>query len=308
MKADEPGVSARGIVRSFGTVRALDGLDLTVPYGEVTALVGPNGAGKTTLLLILATLLAPQDGVVRVAGYDLRTHPEHARKALGWMPDAFGVYDQLTVGEYLTFFADAYRLPRATVADRVSELLTQVHLDEFQDQPVHVLSRGQKQRLGVARSLVHRPKVLLLDEPAAGLDPRSRIELRDLLRALAKGGAAVLVSSHILSELEEIADRVVLVDKGRTVGEHAMGEFVSAARAAWRIRALDHEALITALDGRDVGTVTTNHAGVEVGPLTENEAAELLAGLIADGVRVVSFVPVGSGLESAYLAMTEDRR
>jgi ABC-2 type transport system ATP-binding protein len=311
MKAPEPGVTAQGVVRGFGSVRALDRLDLTVPYGEVTALVGPNGAGKTTLLLILATLLAPEDGVVRVAGYDLRTHPEHARAALGWMPDAFGVYDQLTVGEYLTFFAEAYRLPRDTIADRVRELLALVHLAEYQTQPVHVLSRGQKQRLGVARSLVHRPKVLLLDEPAAGLDPRSRVELRDLLRAQARDGAAVLVSSHILSELEEIADRVVFVDRGRTVGEHSMAEFVTAApsaRSAWRIRALDNGALLAALDGRDLGTVTDGRAGVEVGPLTEKEAAELLAGLVAEGVRVVSYVPVSGGLESAYLAMTEDRR
>jgi ABC-2 type transport system ATP-binding protein len=302
------GVVARGVVRRFGAVRALDGLDLTVPYGGITALVGPNGAGKTTLLLILATLLAPEEGTVQVAGYDLRTHPARARTALGWMPDAFGVYDQLTVGEYLAFFAHAYRLPATMVAGRVRELLAAVHLEAYEAQPVHVLSRGQKQRLGLARSLVHRPGVLLLDEPAAGLDPRSRIELRDLLRAIAGDGAAVLVSSHILSELEEIADRVVLIDRGRTVGEHRMAELVTAARTAWRIRALNHQGLITALGRRDVGSVTEHQGGVEVGPLTEDGAAELLAALIADGVRVVSYGPIASGLESAYLAMTEDRR
>ena len=308
METEEPGVSARGVVRRFGSVRALDRLDLTAPYGEITALVGPNGAGKTTLLLILATLLAPDEGEVRVGGFDVRTHPEQARASLGWMPDAFGVYDQLTVGEYLSFFAEAYRLPRAAVAERVSTLLALVHLGESESQPVHALSRGQKQRLGLARSLVHHPRVLLLDEPASGLDPRSRIELRDVLRGLAADGVAVLVSSHILSELEEIADRIVLVDRGQVVGEHLMTDLASTSRSGRRIRALDHEDLVTALAGRDVESVTTDHGGVEVGPLTEDEAAELLAGLIADGVRVVSYVPAGSGLESAYLEMTEERR
>lgn len=313
MTEGEYGIEADGVVRSFGSVKALDGMSLTVPYGQVTALVGANGAGKTTLLLIMATLLAPSEGRVRVAGYDLSTHPELARAQLGWMPDTFGVYDQLTAREYLGFFADAYRLPKAEGAARTMELLSQVHLVEYASQPVHVLSRGQKQRLGLARALLHRPRVLLLDEPASGLDPRSRIELRDLLRGLAFAGTAVLVSSHILSELEEIADRVVLVERGRVVGEHSMAELTGArldgeGRARWRIRALDKAALAAGLDRHaDVRTKRLPH-GVEVGPLSEPEAADLLAALVEQGVRVVTFEPVGSGLESVYLAMTEDRR
>jgi ABC-2 type transport system ATP-binding protein len=175
-------------------------------------------------------------------------------------------------------------------------------------QPVHILSRGQKQRLGVARALVHRPRVLLLDEPASGLDPRSRVDLRDLLRTLAAEGVAVLVSSHILSELEEMADRVVLVDQGRTLGEHRMSELAAAGRTRWRIKATDPGGLAGALDGRgECGRIVPLPGGAEVGPLSEEEAADLLAALVGDGVRITGFGPVGGTLESAYLAMTESR-
>lgn len=311
----DAGIEARGVTRRFGAVHALCGLDLTVPYGQVTALVGPNGAGKTTLLLVLATLLGPDEGLVRIAGHDIRTHPREARDALGWMPDTFGVYDQLTVDEYLAFFADAYGLSKDERPRRIRALLSLVHLEDHLGQPVHVLSRGQKQRLGVARALVHRPRVLLLDEPASGLDPRSRVELRDLLRSLAADGVAVLVSSHILSELEEIADRVVLVDQGRTVGEHAMADLAdaTAARVRWRIRSLDPELLAAALAamiGEPPGLTLARDlpGGAEVGPLTEAEAAELLAALVTRAVPVTGLAPAGSALESAYLAMTESRR
>ncbi|TDD82524.1 ABC transporter ATP-binding protein [Actinomadura darangshiensis] len=314
MAADgDLGIEARGVTRRFGPVEALRGLDISVPYGQVTALVGANGAGKTTLLLILATLLAPDSGTVRIAGHDTLTRPAQARDALGWMPDTFGVYDQLTVDEYLVFFADAYGLPKQERAGRVRALLSLVHLEDHLGRPVHALSRGQKQRLGMARALVHRPRVLLLDEPASGLDPRSRIELRDLLRSLAADGVAVLVSSHILSELEEIADRVVLVDRGRTAGDHAMAELAGAsARVAWRIRSLEPERLATALagllDGRPSMRATALPGGTEVGPLTEAEAAGLLAELVRADVPVTGLAPAGSALESAYLAMTETRR
>jgi ABC-2 type transport system ATP-binding protein len=233
-------------------------MSLSAPSGQVTALVGPNGAGKTTLLLVLASLLRPDRGEIRVAGLDPGQDPTGVRARMGWMPDTFGLYEQLTVREYLRFFADAYRLGPAGHDARVAELLTLIHLTEYADQPVHVLSRGQKQRLALARALIHRPRVLLLDEPASGLDPRSRVELRDILRGLAAEGAAVLVSSHILTELEEIADRIVLVAKGRTVGEHSMAELASQAASRYRVRATDPSALATALAAL---AVPVPHAG-----------------------------------------------
>ena len=308
MSGNGYGVVARGVTRRFGTVDALRGLDLEVPYGQVTALVGPNGAGKTTLLLILATLLRPDLGEVRVAGLDPVADPSGVRARMGWMPDVFGVYDQLRVAEYLAFFAAAYRLDKARAAERTADVLALTHLAEYADRPVHVLSRGQKQRLALGRALLHEPQVLLLDEPASGLDPRSRIELRDLLRGLAAGGAAVLVSSHILTELEEIADRVVFVADGRTVGEHAVDDLASSDGVSWRVRAIDADALLEALVRRGVMPAATGGAGTELPPMTEEQAADLLAGLVADGVRVVAFGPVGSYLESAYMALTEDRR
>jgi ABC-2 type transport system ATP-binding protein len=194
----------------------------------------------------------------------------------------------------------------------VSSLLDLVHLEEYADRPVHVLSRGQKQRLALARTLVHEPSVLLLDEPASGLDPRSRVELRDLLRSLAEAGTAVLVSSHILTELEEIADRVVFVADGQTVGEQEISELAAHTETGWRVRATDPVALHAALDRHAVvaGPVagTTNSAGTELPPMSEDEAADLLAALVAEGVRVVAFAPIGSHLESAYLALSQERR
>ena len=307
MAEQEPGILARDVRRRFGAVEAVRGMSLTVPRGEVTALVGPNGAGKTTLLLMLATLLAPDSGELRVTGLDPVADADAARSRIGWMPDTFGVYDQLTAREYLGFFAEAYRIPATTARERVAELLDLVHLAEFAEQPVHVLSRGQKQRLGVARALVHRPQVLLLDEPASGLDPRSRVELRDLLRAQAAEGTAVLVSSHILSELEEIADRVVFVHGGATVGEHAVSE-LGGQRRTWRVRALEGD-LTAALHRRGVEHGAPAESGVDVVLESEQAAADLLRDLLADDVRVVSFAPAGNNhLESAYLAFTEERR
>ena len=171
---------------------------------------------------------------------------------------------------------------------------------------MHVLSRGQKQRLALARALVHRPQVLLLDEPASGLDPRSQVELRDVLRGLAAEGAAVLVSSHILTELEEISDRVVLVSKGRTVGEHTVAGLFAGARMPYRVRALDEQALTNALTAKGIRASTVAGA-IELPELTPGEAADLLTSLVTSGVRVVAFEPVGSSLESVYLATTEER-
>ncbi len=302
------GVAARGVRRSFGRVEALRGVDLTAPYGEVTALVGPNGSGKTTLLLVLATLLQADGGGVEVAGFDPVTDPGSVRARVGWMPDVFGTYEQLSVREYLTFFGQAYRLPAAEIRTRVGELLALVDLESHAGEPVRVLSRGQKQRLGVARALVHRPEVLLLDEPAAGLDPRARVQLRRLLRTLAADGTAVLVSSHILSELEEIADRVVVMDRGVTVGTHRLGAgdtSTAAARRRWRIRALDEEPLLAALDQRGLAYGDPAPTGVEVELGSDDEAAELLAELVAAGVRVVSCAPAVGGVEAAYIEATE---
>jgi ABC-2 type transport system ATP-binding protein len=300
------GVVATGVRRTFGPVEAVRGIDLTAAPGEVTALVGPNGAGKTTLLLVLATLLVPDTGDVRVAGYDPVTEADAVRARMGWSPDVFGLYDNLTGSEYLEFVGEAYRFPRQRAKERATELLAQIRLSEFADRPVHTMSRGQKQRLGMARALVHDPEVLLLDEPASGLDPRSRVELRELLRALARSGTAVIVSSHLLGDLEELADRVVFVDQGATVGEHRLDQLpTSHAARPWRLRALDMAALQTALQRNGYDADPPTPAGLDVRLTSDEAAAELIAGLVRDGVAVVSCQPLGGALEAAYLELTQ---
>ena len=303
------GVVASGVRRTFGPVEAVRGIDLTASPGEVTALVGPNGAGKTTLLLVLATLLVPDAGDVRVAGFDPVTEPDEVRARMGWSPDVFGLYDNLTGREYLEFVGEAYRLGRARARSRATELLELARLPEYADRPVHTMSRGQKQRLGLARALVHEPEVLLLDEPASGLDPRSRVELRELLRLLARQGTAVVVSSHLLGDLEELADRVVFVDGGQTVGEHRLDQLPTGTVARpWRLRALDVPALVAALDRNGYEHDTPTVAGVDVLLTSDEAAAGLLAGLVRDGVPVVACQPLGGALESAYLQLTEEGR
>ena len=210
-------IEVAGVTRFFGSTRAVWNMSMTVPAGSVTGLVGPNGAGKTTLLLMLAALLAPDGGTIRIAGLDPLTQPRQVHQAVGWMPDAFGTWDSLTCTEILMTFATAQGLDEDTGLRNAAEMLATVHLGEMARTPARVLSRGQKQRLGLARALIHRPQVLLLDEPAAGMDPRSRADLRVLLRELAASGVTVLVSSHILPELEQMVDGVVFMARGQVV-------------------------------------------------------------------------------------------
>jgi len=305
--SDEDGVVALGVRRRFGSVEALRGLDFTARSGEVTGLVGPNGAGKTTLLLILATLLMPDAGTVRIAGHDPVLATDAVRATLGWVPDAFGVYDNLTTREYLRFAGLAYGLG-ARSRPRAEELLLLSRLQDYADRPVHVLSRGQKQRLGFVRALVHGPRVLLLDEPAAGLDPYSRVELRDLLRQLAAAGAAVVVSSHVLADLEQMADRVVFVDKGVTVGERRIDDLSrTSGPRVWRVRALNQPELLAALDRNRYPHGASSPLGVDVELLSDEAAAGLIAGLVGDGVHVVSCAPLTSSLEATYLELTGEQ-
>jgi ABC-2 type transport system ATP-binding protein len=316
MDADA-GIEVTGVRRAFGSVLAVDHIDLQARPGEVTALVGPNGAGKTTLLLMLATLLAPDNGSVRIAGLDPVAEPGQVRAAMGWMPDAFGTWDALTVREVLETVGAAYRMAPAAARARTVDLLELVHLGDLADRPARVLSRGQKQRLGLARALVHQPSVLLLDEPASGLDPRSRIELRDTLRGLAASGATLLVSSHILTELQEIADRAVIVARGRSVAVQDLSSGPASDPASgpgsghrvshWRITSLDPPRLMAALAHHGVATQPLTDA-VDVEVAGDIAAAELLAQLVGDGIPITAFAPSYGALETAYLAATEDRQ
>ncbi|MCS0498908.1 ABC transporter ATP-binding protein [Protaetiibacter mangrovi] len=293
--------------RSFGAVQAVRSVRFTARAGEVTGLVGPNGSGKTTLLLMLATLLVPDRGTIRIGEHDPVTESAAVRATLGWMPDVLGSWANLTVRRSLVLTARLYGITGRAADDRAAELVELVDLAELADRPTRVLSRGQKQRMSLARALVHDPRVLLLDEPASGLDPGARIALRVLLRRLAAEGRTIVVSSHVLAELDELADRAVFLEAGSTVS----ADRVEAARVAergWRIRALDAEGLREALraQGIDADRIVAEPQGLVVPLAGDERAAELLAALVGAGIRVVSFAPAVGDLEHTFLDLNSD--
>lgn len=303
--ATVPGIEAMGLKRAFGEVKAVDGITFTAPAGAVTALIGPNGSGKTTLLLLLSGLLKPDAGKAIIAGYDVADHNLEARSKVGWMPDSIGTWDALTCTEILTAFAHAYGIPRSASGAVVADLLHRVHLAEFANSPARVLSRGQKQRLSLARALVHDPAVLLLDEPASGLDPRSRIELRDLLRELAAEGKTVLVSSHVLAELEELYDHAVFLSRGRTID--ATADAPVAAKRGWRLDATDPVMLRTFLDDAGIPWAEQSSGEVVVQLSGSDSARELIRAAVAADVGLHTISPVSGRLEQTYLALNEER-
>jgi ABC-type multidrug transport system ATPase subunit len=315
-KLEEPGgpgpdggITARAVSRSFGAVRAVEHMDFHAPAGKVTALIGPNGAGKTTLLLMLASLLAPDEGTISVNGLDPARHRAEVRSRLGWMPDTLGVWETLTAREILTQMARFYRLPAAGTGQRVADMLDRVRLADLADQPARVLSRGQQQRLSLARALIHDPSVLLLDEPASGLDPGSRVELRLMLRQLAAEGKAVVVSSHVLSELDEIADGAVFVNKGRTVRQQTTEEAAAAGRR-YAISASDNAVLAAKL--AELGLVFRHEEGRRQGVslvlLNDGDAERLLRHLVLAGVGINSFAPAAGALEETYMNLEGERQ
>ncbi|MGY6497929.1 MAG: ABC transporter ATP-binding protein [Microcella sp.] len=299
-----PAISTTGVARSFGDVQAVRDASFEAHHGQVTALIGPNGSGKTTLLLMLATLLKPDAGQIRVEGHDPLTAPREVRRAIGWMPDILGSWNSLTVRQALDTTARLYEFTPKDAAARADELIERIGLRALADQPSRVLSRGQKQKLSLARALVHRPRVLLLDEPASGLDPAARVELRQLVRELAADGAAVLLSSHVLAELDEMSDAAVYLDRGAT----ATVESVQAAKATarrWRIRALDPAALDAALAATGRPAVGADHLGTLVEITGEADAAELLGQLVAAGVGITAYGPAVGDLEQTFLDLAK---
>ncbi|WP_314427099.1 ABC transporter ATP-binding protein [uncultured Microbacterium sp.] len=303
------GIVVDGVSRSFGSVQAVRSATLRAEPGRVTGLVGPNGAGKTTLLLMLASLLAPDRGSIRIAGVDPSEDPLAARRLLGWMPDALGAWPSLTARETIVTTARLYGIAPAEAAARASQLLALVDLEALADSPAKVLSRGQKQKLGLARALVHDPQVLLLDEPASGLDPEARIQLRVLLRRFAAEGRTVLISSHILSELEEVIDDAVFLVAGSVVDA---GPAQSTGRA-WRIRFVGADAARQSADswqvaqtlGIPVESLGADRGGVLVGFETEGAAALGLDALVHAGLRIAEFAPAQSALEHTFLALNQ---
>jgi ABC-type multidrug transport system ATPase subunit len=295
-------IVVKNVARAFGEVKAVRDVSFVAEPGTVTALIGPNGSGKTTLLLMLASLLRPDSGTIRIAGFDPVADTAAVRSRLGWMPDLLGSWSALTVRATLETTARLYRMDAAMAVARAEELISLVGLEHLAAQPTRVLSRGQKQRLSLARALVHEPTVLLLDEPASGLDPQARVELRQLVRRVASEGTAVLISSHVLAELDEMADGAVYLRQGVTASAESVERTRSTVRP-WRIRAADRAALESALltAGVDASAIVVDRDELLVPLQGETAASALLTTLIAAGVAISTFAPAVGDLEHTYL-------
>ena len=225
-------IETRKLTKRYGNLIAANEIDLKLEEGDVFGFIGPNGSGKTTTMRMIATLLNPDYGEAYICGKSIYTDPQEIRRLVGYMPDFFGVYDDMTVMEYLEFFASAYRINGTKRRKVCEEKLELVDMAFKRDAMVNQLSRGQTQRIGLARTLLHEPQVLLLDEPASGLDPRARIEIRNLLKRLGEMNKTIIVSSHILPELADVCTRVGMIEKGHLIVDGYVDEVMRKAREA----------------------------------------------------------------------------
>ena len=296
--------------KEFDDLVAVQGLDVSIPEGEIYGLIGPNGAGKTTTIRMACGLLEPTGGRVTVCGVAVHEKPEGAQQFIGYLSDFFSVYEDLKVWEYLDFFAHAYKMPEPEIPARIDEVIHEVGLEVKRDAMIKGLSRGMKQRLGIARAIIHRPKILLLDEPASGLDPKARLDLRNLLRSLRDQGTTVLISSHILTELEGFCTSIGLMEKGRMIRSGTIEE-ISAAESQYRVVRLgwvgQADATVRAKLAENpqlFGLMVQGSQAVFKFAGSEEELATVLASLVAAGVRVVSFGEVKQTVEDLYLKLS----
>jgi ABC-2 type transport system ATP-binding protein len=312
MSENPPLVSISNLIVRYGRTEAVHGITFDIPKGAIFGFIGPNGAGKTSTIKVLATLLRPTSGTVHVCGHDVNAHAAKVRRKIGYMPDFFGVYDDLTSEEYLHFFAAAYRIPAGKRGTLIADVLALTDLTDKAQSPVDALSRGMKQRLGIARLLLHDPELLLLDEPANGLDPRARIEMRELLKELQTMGKTILISSHILHELAQFCSHIGILERGKVVACGPLKEI-------YRTLALDR-AIHVQLAGESAPHLERMRAipgvaSIEEMPdrlvmrLREGEMApeELLDAILATGARVRMFQPDALDMETAFMRLTEGK-
>lgn len=309
-------IEIQDLLIRFGATQALSGLTFSVEEGDVYGFLGPNGAGKTTTIRILATLLRPDSGEAFILGNSVLREPEKVRPLIGYMPDSTGAYRDMVVREYLDFFAAAYRIPTSRREQVVGDVLSLAGLEKKAEDLIEGLSRGMRQRLGLARCLIHDPQVLILDEPASGLDPRARIEVLEVLRTLADMGKSILISSHILSELRYLCNKIGIIDQGRMLYEGTMREALTKARTALRLevrlvqdmaRARDH---LVKLDGVLDARVTEAEEQAESAIVLElDESVEdysfIAAELVQNGFKVLTIREEEILLEDAFIRLTE---
>ncbi|MFE7062300.1 ATP-binding cassette domain-containing protein [Sutcliffiella sp. NPDC057660] len=301
------------LTKKYGKFTALDSLNLKVEKGTVFGFVGHNGAGKSTTFSILSTLLAPTSGTAYVNGYDVTENPKMVRKFIGYMPDFFGVYDQFRADEYLDFYGASYGIPYEERQKLIPQLLELVNLTDKKDAYVDVLSRGMKQRLCLARALIHDPEVLILDEPASGLDPRARIEMREILRELKNMGKTIMISSHILPELAEMCDEIGVINGGKLVATGKVEQIHQQLQA--------NKVLKVLVTGNMEGAIRffedcPSVSNIQINEQKENllsfsfegsdaEQVELLKNALGRGIMILSFSQEESNLEDIFLEITK---
>ena len=312
MPADNPVLEIQHLTKQYGTFTALNDLSLTLESGQILGLIGPNGAGKTTTIKILVGLVRPTSGSAKIDGVDCVKDGSQIKRLVGYMPDTFGSYDNMRVREYLDFFGAAFGIPRRVRSKRIDEVMEITGTAYMRDRFVESLSHGMQQRIGLARTLIHDPKVLILDEPVNGLDPQARIEMRDLLIQLAQRGKTLLVTSHILPELARICTRVAIVTNGKL---RAFGTVEEIGRQVCQQRTIEAH-LVTADQVKSAANVIRqaieqNAEVIEVAAeatvrfrtsLPEAELATVLAGLIRGGIQLTQFREVQTDLEEAFMS------
>ena len=305
-------VQIKNLNVSYGKVHAVRGVSFEIPKGEVFGFIGPNGAGKSSTIKVLATLLQPDSGLVRIDGIDVPANPMVIRKKIGYMPDFFGTYEDLTAAEYLHFFAAAFDIPVRQREQTIADVLMLTDLTDKAESAVDSLSRGMKQRLGLARVLLHDPDLLLLDEPASGLDPRARIEVRELLKALKGMGKTIIISSHILHELAQLCTRIGIIEQGQLITEGSLQEIYSRLSLMQivhtQIMNLTDEmmAKIKQLPGvekadRQIDRVALHLRADALAP------EELLNQLLSCGASVRMFQPEAMDMETAFMKLTQGK-
>ncbi len=304
-------VRTSSLRREYGDVVAVKDIDLSVPRGAVMALVGPNGAGKSTLLKMLSAVLEPTRGTAVVNGVDINENPRGVHSSVGFLPDFFGLYEEITVGEYLEYFARAYAVPRGRRENVIARTLADVDLAGKAGARVQALSRGMRQRLAIGRTLLHEPPLLLLDEPASGLDPESRHDLQKLFTRMAQAGKTLIVSSHILTELEDYCTHVAILREGNLVACGSLAEVRASVGRKRRVR-------VRAAGGTEGALALLRAAGMESPAAengsvffnfsgTEDELSGTLKRLLDGGVKVLHFGEEGGGIQETYLASLEKK-
>ena len=304
-----PAVQTIGLTRTYGQMVALNSLDLSVFKGDLFGFIGSNGAGKTTTLRILATFLTPTSGQAIVLGHDVVREADAVRHVIGYMPDFFGVYKDMEVTEYLDFFGACYKIPTAQREKTVNDVLELVGLSEKKGALIGALSRGMQQRLGLARVLIHDPQVLLLDEPASGLDPRARIEMMAILQELQRMGKTIIISSHILSELQTLCNRVAIIERGKLIYSgpvQGVRDQMATGRIVWVRVKSDQDQAIELLKARpEVTEAVANDGQIKV-TLVDHEAdhSVIAEALVNGGARVLEVREDELGLEEVFLRVT----